>query len=358
MFILAAVSLALTACGTNEQSLEGMIIVTFKFNGGVLDTGATNVTGEIYHGYNPNAKVIDINEKFSLFRDGYVFDGWYEDEQLNVKWDFTKPVTQDITLYAKWKSAIVYSYSVYLIDGDNEPRKLGQYEVEKDAAFADSRNYGKSLAQYDKTFLGYYSDKALTAEWDNSFVHPGGEESRDVPVYVKAMDGVWTFVSDYDELKSAVAANANIWLKDNVDCQGDELYFANNRDEFGGKLNGNNYVISNFKITKEGSTWQPSFTLFGKLQNGASIVDVNFEDVQFVIDVDDKLVQSGLVKDVRVAALAVSAEEGCVVNNVSVTGTYTNATSFTLDKINSAFYDEELTVETTAFTANITEKVG
>lgn len=33
-------------------------------------------------------------------KEGYVFDGWYYNDEL---WDFSKPVTEDMTLKAKWK---------------------------------------------------------------------------------------------------------------------------------------------------------------------------------------------------------------------------------------------------------------
>ena len=35
-------------------------------------------------------------------KDGCTFEGWYEDEELTEKYDFTTPVTKSITLYAKW----------------------------------------------------------------------------------------------------------------------------------------------------------------------------------------------------------------------------------------------------------------
>ncbi|MCI2197682.1 MAG: InlB B-repeat-containing protein [Eubacterium sp.] len=35
-------------------------------------------------------------------RDGYAFDGWYTDSDLTTKYDFTKSVTGDLSLYAKW----------------------------------------------------------------------------------------------------------------------------------------------------------------------------------------------------------------------------------------------------------------
>ncbi len=35
-------------------------------------------------------------------REGYTFEGWYEDEGLTTVYDFTKPVEAGLTLYAKW----------------------------------------------------------------------------------------------------------------------------------------------------------------------------------------------------------------------------------------------------------------
>ena len=35
-------------------------------------------------------------------RDGYTFGGWFTDYECTSAWDFSKPVTSDMTLYAKW----------------------------------------------------------------------------------------------------------------------------------------------------------------------------------------------------------------------------------------------------------------
>ncbi len=35
-------------------------------------------------------------------RDGHVFGGWYTDDKFKESYDFTKPISSDITLYAKW----------------------------------------------------------------------------------------------------------------------------------------------------------------------------------------------------------------------------------------------------------------
>lgn len=44
-------------------------------------------------------------------RSGYVFAGWYTDEACTAAYDFTKPVTDSVTLYAKWEAAPRYYYN-------------------------------------------------------------------------------------------------------------------------------------------------------------------------------------------------------------------------------------------------------
>ena len=38
-------------------------------------------------------------------RSGYTFTGWFTDKKLNSKYNFEKPVTEDITLYAHWSKS-------------------------------------------------------------------------------------------------------------------------------------------------------------------------------------------------------------------------------------------------------------
>lgn len=44
-------------------------------------------------------------------RSGYVFAGWYTDEACTAAYDFTKPVTDSVTLYAKWEATPRYYYN-------------------------------------------------------------------------------------------------------------------------------------------------------------------------------------------------------------------------------------------------------
>jgi uncharacterized repeat protein (TIGR02543 family) len=44
-------------------------------------------------------------------KEGYVFDGWYKEEEFTNEWTFaTDVVTEDITLYTKWKALPVAGF--------------------------------------------------------------------------------------------------------------------------------------------------------------------------------------------------------------------------------------------------------
>ena len=59
------------------------------------------------HGNAPTSQNVPYNEPAKdpgeLMEDGYTFDGWYADEAHTTKFDFTKPITGDTKVYAKWE---------------------------------------------------------------------------------------------------------------------------------------------------------------------------------------------------------------------------------------------------------------
>lgn len=64
--------------------------VTFNSNGGSAITPATVTDG------------MTAAKPVNPTREGYTFGGWYTDAELTNAYDFSRPVTGDITLYAKW----------------------------------------------------------------------------------------------------------------------------------------------------------------------------------------------------------------------------------------------------------------
>ena len=74
--------------------------VTFDANGLGTAPAAQNVN------YGSNA-----TEPAALYSSGYTFGGWYTDPECTAAYDFSTPVTGNLTLYAKWTYNPVYIHS-------------------------------------------------------------------------------------------------------------------------------------------------------------------------------------------------------------------------------------------------------
>lgn len=84
--------------GTFNGSLDGTFYtVAFESNGG------SDVPGQI----RANAAATKPDSR----RAGYTLVGWYTDEACTAAYDFTQPVTDSVTLYAKWEAAPRYYYN-------------------------------------------------------------------------------------------------------------------------------------------------------------------------------------------------------------------------------------------------------
>ncbi len=88
-------------------------------------------------------------------KDGYVFKGWYTDENYTSIYDFSKPIDGETSVYAYFKA--LYNVS-FLVDGE----AVSLQSVEEGCtatAPADPEKEGYA-------FIGWYLDEALTAEYD------------------------------------------------------------------------------------------------------------------------------------------------------------------------------------------------
>ena len=97
-----------------DHSSSGKITVS----GGIFKNGASGawtVTFDTDGGSTAPDKQVRANSKVNKpddpTRSGYVFAGWYTDEACTVAYDFTQPVTDSVTLYAKWEAAPRYYYN-------------------------------------------------------------------------------------------------------------------------------------------------------------------------------------------------------------------------------------------------------
>ena len=76
--------------GGSEIDPDETWTVTFETNGGSAVDSKTVTDGSA------------VAAPADPTRDGYTFAGWYKDAECSEAYDFTAPVTENITLYAKW----------------------------------------------------------------------------------------------------------------------------------------------------------------------------------------------------------------------------------------------------------------
>lgn len=87
-----------------------MFTATFEYQ--VMIGGETHtVQADIPYGSTISAPTI-------AHPDGYPLEGWYTDAAYANRFDFSTPITKDITLYAKWHTTQTYGYTVKYVDAN------------------------------------------------------------------------------------------------------------------------------------------------------------------------------------------------------------------------------------------------
>lgn len=123
--------------------------------------------------------------------DGYIFDGWYKEEEFKNKYVLSMPIESDLTLYPKFN---VKTFSIWYDTGDGGPTIPTQYVVHDECP-----EIIEAPSWYGHVFVNWYKDYLYKIEYD--FSEPITE---DTTIYAK-----------YDELKILVTYE---------DDEGEEVY--------------------------------------------------------------------------------------------------------------------------------------
>lgn len=224
---------------------------------------------------------------------GYIFDGYYEgvlnDDgtvTFGDRWDFSRKVTESMTLYGKW--FIQYKIRInYVLDGVVQPNDF------KEVSVADNNPTIMSISTItwaNHTFMQLYRDaecrEELTISRTQPFEHKCTQENPVCNIYAKFIDGDWLLVRNATDL-TRISAGVNLYFMDNIDMS--ELNSDDGRtiitvdEEYIGTIEGNGYTISNLHFKREGKRTLPidyttySLGLFARL-NGATIRNITFKD--------------------------------------------------------------------------------
>lgn len=145
---------------------------------------ATNVEDYIVVDNMPEDQEVKDGEKAyspteSPVRDGYTFGGWYTVPECTegYEYNFDTPVTEDVTLYAKWTQNAVQTYTVTFMYGTSEIDTITVNAGGKVEKPTDPTKDGY-------TFGGWYTDDTFATQFDFANTVING----DTTIYAKWID--------------------------------------------------------------------------------------------------------------------------------------------------------------------------
>ena len=147
-----------------------------------------------------HGKLIETDKLTIPEVEGYTFGGWYADKAHETKFDFTKPITGNTTVYAKW-TANDYEVSFVTEHGDAPTSQNVKYN-------GTAKDPGKLTAE-GYTFDGWYADAAHTTEFDFSTPIKGNTKvyakwEKNAPnTYALNVSGAFVYVDGVDVTASA-----------------------------------------------------------------------------------------------------------------------------------------------------------
>lgn len=150
------------------NQLDNLYQLSFETNGG------TTISSRIYFHYE------EIQMPTSPTKDGFVFDGWYYDEQFTQKCQFPIKLTENTTIFAKWvvaRDILFYDeqgqllYNIVVKDGDllsyrDGPIKEG-YDFIGWSLSQDSKDLFdfETIITKDYNLYAYYEEKSPASNY-------------------------------------------------------------------------------------------------------------------------------------------------------------------------------------------------
>lgn len=215
------------------------------------------------HGTAPAAEKVGDGQKATEpaapTAEGYKFGGWYTDKDGTAAFSFNTPITEDITLYAKWLEPHTVSFDA---NGHGAaPKAETVYDGEK-------ANEPKAPTAAGYSFGGWCTDKDLTAKFD--FDTP---ITADTVLYAK-----------WNQNYRITKGDGSWWLitsKSNLDftCNGPFEYFSE-------------LLIDGSPVDPSCYTAKSGSTKVSLLKAYLKTLSVGTHKIQFVYDVDGETVYS------------------------------------------------------------------
>ncbi len=145
--LMASIDIYKTALSDYASSINPLYTITFENNGGsITDSNIVEENGTATIPITPT-------------KDGYTFNKWYLDSGLTLEFDFSTPITNDLTLYAEW-TINQYTVTFDTHGGSDIDTLTVNYQTIIAIPLDPTRDY----YQFD----GWYTDRDYSIEYDFS----------------------------------------------------------------------------------------------------------------------------------------------------------------------------------------------
>ena len=115
------------------------------------------------HGYGPAPQILSYGgipaEPSEPSADGYTFDGWYAEPECSNLYDFSKPVTEDTIVYAKFVKDPVVTFDVL---------GHGTAPASQTVRYGETAEVPEDPAEEGYYFVSWFTDSACTVQYDFS----------------------------------------------------------------------------------------------------------------------------------------------------------------------------------------------
>ena len=190
--LFAVTLFSLAACDDNKNSANS--------NSQTNNTNTVQPTKKTYTvtfdskgGSKVNSVTVEENASVSKpsdpTKDGYIFDGWYLDEALTNKMDFSTKINSNTNLYAKWRIVETLPVDTYytVIFDTNGGSSITSVEVLENTKVSKPTNPTKEGYK----FVGWFTDVGLTSEMN--FDNPITKETTLYAKWEKVIDNNTTY---------------------------------------------------------------------------------------------------------------------------------------------------------------------
>lgn len=355
---LAATACLITGCSLKRLSKEELFgegytyEVTFDFMGGKSSGNDSLIllvkpdsllaqpkSGEIELGEPPTREGFTFNGNYyrKAERGELLYPGENGGEDVYAynysdPWDFsTDKVTEaevdgegKLTLYAGWIPGFRVTVHFYGEDEDGKEFRqdgsiglsrndAGELETLRESSFTNAKPSGYTIVSY------YDVDPSKGAAEEIAFPYAVHAEEGNYTgeLWAEVVYGNFKIVKEKKDLNS-IGATTNLYFKQDIDCEGAEIYFPEGK--YVGMIYGNGFTLSGFKVVREqkrGERWEYAYGMFLQLGSSAVIRDINFTDVGIVVAVGSMFTP----QTPMVGAFAGTVEEGATLENVVFEGT-------------------------------------